>query len=154
VVVNGITATLFLSGRHADLNVRGAFLHMAADALVSLGVVASGTLYLWLGWGWIDSVTGIAVALVILVDTWRLFRESLYLLFDGVPERVDLAALTAWLRERPGVAGVHDLHVWSMSTTETVLTAHLIMPAGHPGDDFLAQTAAGLQEHFAIDHPT
>lgn len=154
VVVNGVTAALFLSGRRSDLNLRGAFLHMAADALVSLGVVASGTLSWWLGWGWIDPVTGIAVALVILAGTWGLFRQSLHLLFDGVPDQVDLPALTTWLGERPGVAEVHDLHVWAMSTTETILTVHLVMPEGHPGDGFLAEMATALHEGFAIDHPT
>jgi cobalt-zinc-cadmium efflux system protein len=154
VVVNGITATLFMSGRKSDLNLRGAFLHMAADALVSLGVVAAGALYLWTAWGWLDPVTSIVIALVIVIGTWGLFRQSLHLLFDGVPEQVDLPAVAAWLRERPGVAAVHDLHVWAISTTETALSVHLVMPGGHPGDAFLGQTAAILHEQFDIDHPT
>lgn len=154
VVVNGITAALFLSGRKADLNLRGAFLHMVADALVSLGVVAAGTLYLWTAWRWLDPVTSIVIALVIVIGTWGLFRQSLHLLFDGVPEQVDLSAVAAWLRERPGVAAVHDLHVWAISTTETALSVHLVMPDGHPGDAFLSQMAAALHERFNISHPT
>ena len=154
VVVNGITAALFMSGRKADLNLRGAFLHMAADALVSLGVVAAGALYLWTAWTWLDPVTSIVIALVIVIGTWGLFRQSLHLLFDGVPERVDLPAVAAWLRQRPGVTAVHDLHVWAISTTETALSVHLVMPGGHPGDAFLAQTAAALHVQFNIDHPT
>ncbi len=154
VIVNGITAALFMSGRASDLNLRGAFLHMAADALVSLGVVAAGALYLWTAWAWLDPVTSIVIALVIVIGTWGLFRQSLHLLFDGVPEQVDLPAVAAWLRERQGVSAVHDLHVWAISTTETALSVHLVMPAGHPGDAFLAQTAAGLHEQFDIDHPT
>jgi cobalt-zinc-cadmium efflux system protein len=153
-VVNGLTAALFLSGRRSDLNLRGAFLHMAADALVSLGVVASGALYLWFGWSWIDPLTGIAVALAILVGTWGLFRQSLHLLFDGVPDQVDLDAVAAWLQARPGVTQVHDLHIWAMSTTETVLTVHLVIPSGHPGDTFLSAMAEELHTRFAIDHPT
>ncbi|WP_295409427.1 cation diffusion facilitator family transporter [uncultured Thiocystis sp.] len=154
VVVNGITAALFLSGQPADLNLRGAFLHMAADTLVSLGVVASGVLYLWTAWSWLDPLTSIVIALVIVIGTWGLFRQSLNLLFDGVPEQVDLPAVAAWLRARPGVSEVHDLHIWAISTTETALSVHLIMPDGHPGDAFLNQTAAGLHDGFDIAHPT
>jgi cobalt-zinc-cadmium efflux system protein len=154
VVVNGLTAVLFLSGSRSDLNVRGAFLHMLADALVSLGVVASGALSLWTAWGWLDPVTSIVIALVIVIGTWRLFRQSLHLLFDGVPEGVDLPAVAAWLRHLPGVAEVHDLHVWALGTTETALTVHLVMPDGHPGDAFLSRTAAALHAQFHIDHPT
>ncbi len=154
VVVNGATAALFMAGRASDMNIRGAFLHMAADALVSLGVVAAGALYLWAGWLWLDPVASIVIALVIIVGTWSLFRQSLHLLFDGVPEGVDFAAVEAWLRQQPGVCEVHDLHVWAMSTTEIALTAHLVMPAGHPGDAFFAALAESLHQRFDIDHPT
>ena len=154
VLVNGVTAALFMSGSKADINIRGAFLHMAADALVSLGVVASGALYLWTGWAWLDPVTSMAIALVIIAGTWGLFRQSLHLLFDGVPESVDLAKVDALLRAMPGVADVHHLHVWAMSTTDIALTAHLVIPAGHPGDGFLQHVAEALHQRFHITHPT
>ncbi|MDZ4251423.1 MAG: cation diffusion facilitator family transporter [Sulfuritalea sp.] len=154
VLVNGATAALFMAGRQSDLNIRGAFLHMAADALVSLGVVAAGALYLWTGWAWLDPVTSMAIALVIIAGTWGLFRQSLHLLFDGVPESVALTEVDALLRALPGVKGVHDLHVWAMSTTEIALTAHLVMPGGHPGDAFLENIAHDLHHRFHITHPT
>ncbi len=154
VVVNGVTAALFMSGSKSDLNIRGAFMHMAADALVSLGVVAAGALYLWQGWSWLDPVVSLIIALVIVAGTWSLFRQSVHLLFDGVPESVDLAELDCWLRGLPGVSAVHDLHVWAMSTQDNAMTAHLVMPAGHPGDAFYLEVAKGLQERFGISHPT
>ena len=116
VLVNAVTAWLFLSGSRTDLNLRGAFLHMAADALVSVGVVLAGALYLWRGWSWIDPVVSLMIALVIVIGTWSLFRKSLHLLFDGVPEQVDLPAVRQFLLSQPGVCDVHDLHVWAMST--------------------------------------
>lgn len=154
IAVNTATALLFLSGRAHDLNVRGAFVHMAADALVSLGVVIGGALYLWQGWAWLDPVISLAIALVIVIGTWGLLRQSLHLLFDGVPEHIDLAAVQTWLAARPGVAQVDDLHVWAMSTTQVALTAHLRMPQGHPGDAFLREATQGLNEHFGIQHVT
>lgn len=154
IVINSATALLFLRDRAHDLNVRGAFLHMAADALVSLGVVMGGALYLWQGWAWLDPVISLAIAVVIVVGTWSLLRQSVHLLFDGVPEHVDLSALHAWLAARPGVARVDDLHVWALSTTQVALTAHLVMPQGHPGDVFLRETTEGLHTHFGIVHPT
>ncbi len=154
VAVNGATAAMFIAGSKSDMNIRGAFLHMAADALVSLGVVGSGALYLWIGWTWLDPVTSMAIALVIIAGTWSLFRQSLHLLFDGVPESIVLADVDAVLRSMPGVGEVHDLHVWAMSTTGIALTAHLVMPGGHPGDAFLEQVAHQLHEQFHITHPT
>ena len=154
VVVNGVTAALFMSGSKSDMNIRGAFLHMAADALVSLGVVAAGTMYLLTGWTWLDPATSIAIALVIIAGTWGLFRGSLHLLFDGVPESVVLAEVDDLLRALPGVEDVHDLHVWAMSTTGIALTAHLVMPDGHPGDAFLERIAHELHQQFHITHPT
>jgi cobalt-zinc-cadmium efflux system protein len=154
VVVNGITAALFMAGRATDLNIRGAFLHMVADALVSLGVVAAGALYLWTGWAWLDPVASLAIAAVIVVGTGRLFIQSLHLLFDGVPDSVDLAAVQAFLHAQPGVEDVHDLHVWAMSTSEIALTAHLVMPGGHPGDAFLNALTEALHDRFEIRHPT
>ena len=154
VLVNGITAALFMSGRSTDLNIRGAFLHMAADALVSLGVVAAGALYLWTGWTWLDPVASLVIAVVIVIGTWRLFRQSLHLMFDGVPDSVDLAQVHACLLSQPGVSEVHDLHVWAMSTSHIALTAHLVMPGGHPGDAFFTDIARVLHERFDIVHPT
>ncbi|KAF0165961.1 MAG: cation efflux protein [Rhodocyclaceae bacterium] len=154
VLVNGATAALFMAGSKSDMNIRGAFLHMTADALVSLGVVAAGALYLWTGWAWLDPVTSMAIALVIIAGTWGLFRQSLHLLFDGVPESVVLAEVDDLLRVLPGVDDVHDLHVWAMSTTGIALTAHLVMPGGHPGDAFLEHIAETLHDRFHITHPT
>jgi len=154
IVINTATALLFLRGRAHDLNLRGAFLHMAADALVSLGVVIGGALYLWLGWSWVDPALGLLIAMLIVIGTWGLLRQSLHLLFDGVPEHIDLAAVRAWLAAQPGVTRVDDLHIWAMSTTQVALTAHLVMPAGHPGDAFLRDTAQELQRRFGIGHVT
>lgn len=154
IVVNTATALLFMRGSAHDLNLRGAYLHMAADALVSLGVVIGGALYLWQGWGWLDPVISLLIAVVIVVGTWGLLRQSLHLLFDGVPEHIDLPAVQAWLAARPGVARVDDLHVWAMSTTQVALTAHLLMPQGYPGDAFFRATSAGLLQHFGIAHVT
>ena len=154
VLINGATAALFMSGSKTDMNIRGAFLHMAADALVSLGVVGSGALYLATGWAWLDPATSMVIALVIIAGTWSLFRQSLHLLFDGVPESVDLAEVEDMLRALPGVADAHDLHVWAMSTTGIALTAHLVMPSGHPGDAFLESIRHELHDRFHITHPT
>ncbi|MCJ7799619.1 MAG: cation diffusion facilitator family transporter [Polaromonas sp.] len=155
IVVNTATALLFMRGRKGDLNIRGAFLHMAADALVSLGVVMGGALYLWQGWSWLDPVMSLAIAVVIVLGTWSLFRQSLHLLFDGVPEGVDLAAVRSLLLTLPGVAGVHDLHVWAMGTSETALTAHLVMadPAAN-ADALMHEAEHALHEHFEIRHVT
>ncbi len=154
VLVNAFTAWLFVSGSRSDLNLRGAYLHMAADALVSVGVVLAGALYVWRGWTWIDPVATLAIVLVIVVGTWSLFRQSLHLLFDGVPEGIDLAAVERYLCALPGVASVHDLHVWAISTSNTALTAHLVMPSGYPGSDFLASVSKELHDRFEIIHPT
>jgi cobalt-zinc-cadmium efflux system protein len=154
IAVNLGTALLFLRGQRDDLNIRGAFLHMAADAAVSAGVVASAGVAMWLGWNWLDPVTSLLVALVILVGTWGLFRDSLHLMFDGVPASIDLDAVRAELEGLPGVTCVNDLHVWATGTTQVALTAHLVMPAGHPNDAFLRAAAARLRERFAIGHVT
>jgi cobalt-zinc-cadmium efflux system protein len=127
---------------------------MAADALVSLGVVAAGVLYLWTGWGWLDPAASLAVSIVVVIGTWGLFRQSLHLMFDGVPESVDLRTVREYLLARPGVVDVHDLHVWAMSTSEIALSVHLVMPDGSRGDGFLDALGVGLKERFGIDHPT
>lgn len=154
IVVNVATALLFLRGRESDLNIRGAFLHMAADAAVSAGVVIAGALVLAFGWTWLDPVMTLLIAVVILLGTWALFRDSLHLLFDGVPAHIDLDAVRAELAALPGVATVSDLHVWAIGTTQVALTAHLVTPAGHPDDAFYRRAAARMAERFAIDHCT
>jgi len=154
VVVNAATALLFLRSRKLDLNARGAFLHMAADALVSLGVVAAGVGMLLTGWGWLDPAISLAVVGAIFVSTWGLARDSLGLALHAVPAGIDPAAVRALLAARPGVADVHDLHIWGMSTTENALSAHLVIPGGHPGDRFLAETAQELEQRFRIGHAT
>jgi len=154
IVVNTVTALLFMRGSKSDLNIRGAFLHMAADALVSAGVVVAGGLALWFGWTWLDPVASLLIAAVIVWGTWTLFRQSLHLLFDGVPEGVDLRAVQSLLQGLPGVAQVHDLHVWAMGTSETALTAHLVMPEGGGDDAFLKHATDELHEHFEIRHVT
>ncbi len=154
IVINTATALLFMRGSQSDLNIRGAFLHMAADALVSAGVVVAGGLALWFGWTWLDPVVSLIIAAIIVVGTWSLFRQSLHLLFDGVPEGVDLLAVQSLLQGLPGVAQVHDLHVWAMGTSETALTAHLVMPEGGGDDAFLKHATDELHEHFEIRHVT
>jgi len=155
IVINTATALLFMRGRHDDLNIRGAFLHMAGDALVSLGVVIGGALYLWKGWAWIDPVMSLIIALVIVLSTVSLFRQSLHLMFDGVPNGIDVGAVRKCLQALPGVADVHDLHVWAMGTTHVALTAHLVLAdAGADTSYILHEAEDELREHFAIGHVT
>jgi cobalt-zinc-cadmium efflux system protein len=154
IVVNGATAWLFARGRKGDINVRGAFLHMAADAGVSAAVVIAGLLIARTGLQWIDPVTSLLVVAVILWSTWDLLKDSVRLALAGVPEGVELAEVRASLAALPGVAGVHDLHVWPMGTSEIALTAHLVMPDGHPGDRFLSLAADDLHRRFGIGHAT
>jgi cobalt-zinc-cadmium efflux system protein len=130
------------------------FWHMVADAAVSAGVVLAGALALALGWNWLDPVVSLVIAVLIVAGTWGLFRQSLHLLFDGVPEGVDLHAVQALLESLPGVARVHDLHVWAMGTSDTALTAHLVMPEARADDAFLRQASDMLQQRFAIGHVT
>jgi len=153
IAVNGFTAWLFLHGRH-DLNLRGAFLHMLTDALVSAGVVLAGALTLWFGWLWLDPVASLVIVLVILLGTWNLLRGSVHLLFDGVPEHIDLAEVRGFLASRPGVVQVHDLHVWAMGTSDVALTAHLVMPGGGADEAFLREATHELQRRFRIGHVT
>jgi cobalt-zinc-cadmium efflux system protein len=153
IVVNGFTAFLFMRGQH-DLNIRGAFLHMTADAAVSLGVVLGGLVILWTGANWIDPVLSLAIAAVIVWGTWGLLKQSLTLSLHGVPRDIAVPEVRKALERMPGVAGVHHLHVWAVSTTETALTAHLVMPDGHPGDGFLAKAQQELNDHFGIRHST
>ena len=154
IVVNTATALLFLRGRKTDLNIRAAFLHMAADAAVSAGVVVAGVLVVWTGKAWIDPVTGLGIVAVIAWGTWGLLKDSMKMALLAVPEGIDEGAVRAFLSARPGVSAVHDLHIWPMSTTETALTAHLVIPAGHPGDGFLSALAHDLAHDFGIGHAT
>jgi cobalt-zinc-cadmium efflux system protein len=155
VVINATTAALFFHGRKGDLNIRAAFLHMAADALVSLGVVAAGLVYLWQQWAWVDPVVSLVIAAVIVVGTWSLFKESLHLLFDGVPKDIDVREVRATLLALPGVQGLHELHVWGMATSETALTAHLVVDAPQGDTDlFLRAATHTLDERFRIRHVT
>ena len=154
IVINTATALLFMRGREKDLNIRGAFLHMAADALVSAGVVVAGALTLWMQWDWLDPVVSIAIGLVILIGTWSLFKQSLHLLFDGVPDSVDPLAVKRFLESLPGVEEAHDLHIWATGTSQVALTAHLVMPDGHSGDAFLAMVTEKLHDLFEITHVT
>lgn len=154
IVINTVSALMFLSGRRGDLNIRGAFLHLATDAVVSLGVVLTGVAIALTHWSWLDAAVSLLVTALIIFHTWKLFSESLNLAMDGVPGQIEPRAVSAYLTACPGVAEVHDLHIWAMSTTENALTAHLIMPDGHPGDRFLAQVCHELSDHFGIGHAT
>lgn len=154
IVINTITALMFISGRRSDLNIRGAFLHMAADAIVSLGVVLAGIVILVTHWRWVDPVVSLILVAVVVVGTWQLLRDSVNLALDAVPEGIEPRAVQTYLTERPGVSQVHDLHIWAMSTTETALTVHLVIPEGYPGDAFLSQVCKELHDHFGIEHST
>jgi cobalt-zinc-cadmium efflux system protein len=154
ILINGFTAWLFASGRRGDLNIRGAYLHMAADALVSAGVVVAGLIMMQTGWLWLDPVTSIIIVVVIVWSTWGLLRESMALSLAAVPASIDPAAVRGYLSGLPGVTSIHDLHIWPMGTTEIALTAHLVMPTGHPGDGFLITACAELEHRFKIGHAT
>lgn len=154
VAVNTATALLFLSGRKGDLNIRGAFLHMAADAGVTVGVIVAALGIAWTGWLWLDPAVGLLIAAAILAGTWGLLRESAALAADAVPPGIDVAEVRAFLEGQAGVRRVHDLHVWALGTTEVALTAHLEMPGGHPGDRFLDALQTGLAARFGIGHAT
>ncbi len=154
VAVNGLTAWLFASGRHDDINIRGAYLHMASDALVSVGVVAAGAVILWTGWFWLDPLTSLVINAVIVVGTWSLLRESFAMSMQAVPTGIEPDRVRDHLVAASGVQSIHDLHIWPMSTTEIALTCHLTMPGGYPGDAFLHDTAEQLRRNFRIDHVT
>jgi cobalt-zinc-cadmium efflux system protein len=154
VVVNGLTALLFARGSKHDINIRGAFLHMAADAAVSLGVIVAGFVILTTGWVLIDPIVTLAIAAVILVSTWSLLRGALSMSLDAVPEGIDPVRVEMTLRTLPGVAKVHDLHIWPMSTTEVALTCHLVMVRWPSDPAFLNQAAQLLKEWHDIDHST
>ncbi len=154
ILVNGATALLFARGRRRDLNLKSAFLHMAADALVTAGVVVAGIVIALTGLPWLDPAVSLVISAVIVYGTWDLVRSAIGLALDAVPEGIDAAAVRAHLAAMPGVAAIHDLHIWGISTTETALTCHLVMPGGHPGDAALGRLARELEERFGIHHAT
>ncbi|MGK7394834.1 MAG: cation diffusion facilitator family transporter [Candidatus Cyclobacteriaceae bacterium M3_2C_046] len=153
VVINGITALLFVKGQKEDLNIKGAFLHMAADAGVSLGVVVAGLLIRITGYNWIDPIISFVIVTIILYGTWSLFIDSINLALDAVPKNIDLSEVYEYLLQQSGVQEVHDLHIWAMSTTDNALTAHLVMPEGNT-DEFLFNLRKKLDEKFGINHTT
>jgi cobalt-zinc-cadmium efflux system protein len=153
VVINGGTALLFMRGRHGDLNIRGAYLHMAADAAVSLGVVVAALVIMATGWLWVDPAISLVISAVVLASGWALMRDSVNLALDAVPKGIELAAVRDYLGGLEGVLEVHDLHIWAMSTNETALTVHLVRPGGHD-DAFLHHVCEGLSHRFNIHHAT
>jgi cobalt-zinc-cadmium efflux system protein len=153
IVVNGGTALLFMRGRHGDLNIRGAYLHMAADAGVSLGVVVAAFAIMLTGWQWVDPAISLCIAAVVLASGWGLARDSVNLALDGVPKGIELADVKDYLGQLQGVTEVHDLHIWAMSTNETALTAHLVRPGGYE-DSFLHGVCEELSHRFKIHHAT
>jgi cobalt-zinc-cadmium efflux system protein len=154
VVVNAATAFLFMRGRKKDLNIRGAFLHMAADAGISLGVVIAGLLINYTNWLWIDPAISLVIVLVITIGTWNLLKDSFHLSMDAVPKEINLREVGKFLKEIDGVIEVHDLHIWAMSTTETALTAHLVIPESTKDDYFLKKICGELHSRFGIEHST
>ena len=154
VAVNGVTAFLFMAGRKGDLNIRGAFAHMAADAGLCAGVVLAGVAILYSGWSWIDPVVSLIIACIIVYGTWGLLRDAITMSLAAVPPGIEPDEVERYLRALPGVHSVHDLHIWPMSTTATALTCHLFMPGGHPGDEFCARLQADLHRTFRISHTT
>jgi cobalt-zinc-cadmium efflux system protein len=153
IVVNGGTALLFMRGRHGDLNIRGAYLHMAADAGVSLGVVVAAFAIMLTGWQWVDPAVSLCIAAVVLASGWGLAKDSVNLALDGVPKGIELAEVKVYLGQLQGVTEVHDLHIWAMSTNETALTAHLVRPGGYE-DSFLHGVCEELSHRFNIQHAT
>ena len=152
--INAATAMMFMSGRKNDINIQGAFMHMAADAAVSLGVVLAAVAMMYTGWLWLDPATSLVIAIVITVGTWSLLRESVNLALDAVPQGVDRHKVERYLAAQPGVTEVHDLHIWAMSTTEVALTAHLVRPDAAVDDSFLARICHDLRERFGVQHAT
>lgn len=154
IVINAVTAWLFFAGRHDDLNIRGAFLHLMADAGVSLGVVVSGAVILATGWFWLDPLISLVIAAIIFVGTWSLLRDAVDLALDGVPKSINIAAVHGYLEQYPGVVNVHDLHIWAMSTTEAALTAHLVLDETTSNPCLLHEVCVYLHDHFGIEHST
>ena len=154
IAINGLSAWMFMRGSHDDINVRGAYLHMAADAAVSLGVVAAGFIMLFTGWYWLDPAVSLVIVAVIVAGTWSLLRESVQLALSAVPAHIELQEVEGYLRSCKGVADIHDLHIWGMSTTESALTVHLVMPEGYPGDEYMDTIMHALKDKYSVHHST
>ena len=154
IVINGTAAAILARGNKDDLNVYGAFLHLAADAAVSAGVVVAGLIILVTGWLWVDPVASLLISAVIVWSTWGVLRDAAKMSLQGVPSQIDPGAVRVYLQSLPAVVEVHDLHIWPMSTTETALTCHLVMPDGYPEGDFFDVVYVGLHQRFGIGHPT
>lgn len=154
IAVNGLSAWMFMRGSHQDINVRAAYLHMAADAAVSLGVVVAGVIMLFTGWYWLDPAVSLVIVAVVVMGTWGLLRESVQLALNAVPVHIDLLEVESYLRSCKGVSDIHDLHIWGMSTTETALTVHLVMPDGYPGDVYMDAIMRTLKEQYSVQHST
>ena len=154
VLINAVTAYLFFNGKERDLNIKSVYLHMAADAGVSVGVVIAGFLITITGWLWLDPAISLVIVLVITVSTWDLLRDSFLMSVDAVPKNINLKEVENHLKKIPGVKEIHDLHIWAMSTTETALTVHLVIPDSSPGDYFLKSVCGDIQEKFGIEHST
>ena len=154
VLINGFSAWLFMKGSKGDLNIRGAYLHMAADAAVSAGVVIAGIAMIFTGWYWLDPVVSLIIVAVVIMSTWGLLRDSMQLDLSAVPAHIEITAIDAYLREQPGVTDIHDLHIWGLSTTESALTVHLVMPDGYPGDAFMDSIGETLNIRFSVHHST
>ncbi len=154
IIVNGLSAWLFVKGSKTDLNIRGAYLHMMADTAVSLGVVVAGLAMVYTGWYWLDPVVSLLIVLIITISTWGLLRESLRLALAAVPAGIDVSEVEKYLRLCPGVIDVHDLHIWGISTSESALSAHLVIPEGYPGDAFMDDIIGELKTRFSIQHST
>ena len=154
IIVNGLSAWLFMKDSKGDLNIRGAYLHMATDAAVSLGVVVTGIVMIYTGWYWLDPIASLIIIAVIVFGTWSFLRESVQLALSAVPANIEVGGIDAYLRQCPGVTDIHDLHIWGMSTTENALTVHLVMPNGYPGDTYMDEIMQTLKVRFSVHHST
>lgn len=154
VIINSLTALLFIKGQKDDLNIKGAFLHMAADAGVSLGVVVAGGIIMWKGWSWIDPAVSLLIVAVVLVSTWGLLRDSLSYAMDVAPGGIDIPAIRSYLSSLPPVERIHDLHIWPLSTTETALTVHIVVTSTQLNNSFLYDIQQHLHKQFGIAHTT
>ena len=154
ILINGFSAWLFMSGSKDDINIRGAYLHMAADAAISLGVLVAGVIIRYTSWNWLDPLVSMVIVVFIVLSTWSLLTQSLRMMLAAVPDNVNRADIEQFLRQQPGVTKVSDLHIWAMSTTENALTAQLVTPAGYPGDSFIDAISKKLREEYAIQHST
>jgi cobalt-zinc-cadmium efflux system protein len=154
IAINGLSALLLMKGSQGDLNIRGAYLHMAADTAVSLAVVIAGVAMFYTGWYWLDPAISLVIVVVIVIGTWDLLRDSLQLALSAVPAQIDVPAIDAYLCQLEGVTDIHDLHIWGLSTTENALTVHLVMPNGHPGDAFMDGCVRTLEERYSVHHST